>query len=40
MPATPPPPTLDLQDPFWAAPQDRTEDADDFDLYVTYDGAF
>ena len=35
-----PPPPRDPQDPFLAAPQARMEDADDFDLYVTYDNAF
>ena len=40
MPAPPPPPTQDPQNHFGVAPQDRTEEADDFDLYVTYDSAF
>ena len=38
--AFPFPPSQDPQDPFGAGPQDRTEEEDDFDLYVTYDSAF
>ena len=36
MSAPPPPP----QDLFQAATQDRTEDVDEFNLYVTYDRTF
>ena len=36
----PPPPSPSHKTPFLAAPQDRTEGADDFDLYVKYDTGF